>query len=828
MKNTLFTLFLSVGMLHGFSNDHTHARSSGREANLETNQIQTHDSDQAGNDLIVYWNDSIQIENFMFAPFDSNLIWTFNTNGQSYELNLKDSTWTDLKFRWGSLARSLKKESIVTDPFSNKIWILNFHQGLMRYNPDDNTSVTFKQIKPISSIRFTEKWIIVGTWRGLYIIDRSTDEVKKSNSIAEVAVRDIQMTWTNMWLINEKFVYDYRTDAILETRETRTIYEKREEGKVSITNYEITDGSSPNIRIKHGDVEKWFMIHPFKVSNALVEENAIWMLKRSLRQGLIRYDLSSQTTETITEDYQFRIYKMTSDEEHIWFCNEGGFLTLNKETRSFRLYKHRGEGRIQNIIEMGKSLYYNTWHSIEILPKKQMHASSTALEHDKSELLKFKSLQDSLGVYDYRKPKDLKQRHKDYVLAQRRFGKSTNTKIIKELERMKDNVGNIGYGSNDIHLKGYVDDSINDPSIKSKYYLNMIRLQNQSGGIVNSLKLDSVLIEQLPEYREDYHIRQMDKVREAYLELKAINESDAEEDLKLWKRGSLYYKLFLSVGPVSEGSSYIMTYPFRYYDTLLLKYPSSEYADNAEFKMLAHEEGGSHEGGDNSFNVEAIKLYESLIEKYPDTDLKATIYRQIAYLTWEAYGNIDERRQQLRSGISYLDKAKNIDPAYYQEKDLDQLKKELEKSLSRFMWKLSIESDQKVYSIGDDIMIAFSIENIDTKEKSIAIPEDSTIPAFTLHIEKYPLNDRNYGPTYMRLESSSQTYNRNRLKKLIPINESYSEKWDITKVARASLRDAPGKFVFNEYGRYKIYAQASDNGYDRNIRSEPIWIEVIN
>ena len=86
------------------------------------------------------------------------------------------------------------------------------------------------------------------------------------------------------------------------------------------------------------------------------------------------------------------------------------------------------------------------------------------------------------------------------------------------------------------------------------------------------------------------------------------------------------------------------------------------------------------------------------------------------------------------------------------------------------------------------------------------------------------IRDSNY--TNIKLERATKSYRKVLVDTLIGANQTYRETWDIEHRARDSFREAPGKFILNKPGRYKIYAQASENYHDHSIPSNIIWIDL--
>ncbi len=188
-----------------------------------------------------YFNKNVSIENFIFSPIDSNVVWILNTNGPAYELRLSDSSWTPLSLRWDEYSFGLKEEGIVVDSIDrNLLWIANFHRGLIVYNIDQNNYNEFVSIKPVSVIFIDTIDVFVGTWQGIYQINRKTMNSSKSISIAEISVRQIEKIYPGILLINDKYEYDYKRDKILKTRTNTKIETEQWNADDKIVSEKIT------------------------------------------------------------------------------------------------------------------------------------------------------------------------------------------------------------------------------------------------------------------------------------------------------------------------------------------------------------------------------------------------------------------------------------------------------------------------------------------------------------------------------------------------------------------------------------------------------------
>ncbi len=770
------------------------------------------------NEKAKFTNDTIGIEDFMFSPIDSNTIWTFNTNGPSYELKLTDGSWSKLDKKFGIYLYGLKKHDIHKDTVENElIWISNFHRGLIAYNIEKDTLSEFKDLHPISSICFLKKDVIIGTWNGLFKIDRVQKEVVKSESIAEINIGKIEKINENILLINNKFEYNYHTDKILKIREE----DKNSYLKKVINGFTVTGYNDNSVTVSKENFKKAFNYPEYLFDNIIVDDEIIWIPFKNLKNGIIKFDYLQKQIDTIQIGYDYDNYKLYNESDNIWFYNDLSILCFNKKNGS----TYQLQQKVNNLIADSKYVYVNTWKSVEIYEKLYLLQNSTDIKISLIEEDRFKVLVDSLGIY---KINDFKEYYRSFKILNSRYFNSTNKRILQRLDGFKVSlIWQLPYDFEQIcGLEGYITDSVENKEIKASYYLHAIMVSNHNGKLKESLKYDSILKKNYPDSRTEYHIKRMSEVSKSYKLIKTIHSSNLPEDLRLWKLGKSYYDLFCFVGPETEGSTMNMSYPFTYLDSLLKNYPTSNYADDAEFLMLSHIEGGSHEGGDNSYNLTAIEKYKAILKKYPTTEFTPDIYYKICGLYYYNESSFEEKPKYYKLALDYADKIVSEYPFFAKEKNVAELKKSIKQSISEVLWDLIIKSDKTDYRPDEPVEITFNLKNIDIKSKSIQLLKDNRVPNFSLWIERYPFDEHATTHEIIRLERAAENYNKEKIDTLIGMNQTYSETWNIERNARDSFRDAPGKFTLDETGRYKISAYGSENYFDHSIPSNTIWINV--
>lgn len=777
-------------------------------------------------DRIRFTNDSIGIENFLISPIDSNKIWTVNTNGYAYELNLVDSSWVRLDHKFGNYAMGLKKENFYKDT-ENKdlLWIGNFHQGLIIYDISKRHYRGFPAIQNISNFCFLKESVFIGTWHGLYKFSRKSGEVSQISQIAETNVSGIENINDTMLLINNKYLYNIFTNNV----NVKFSNDEKIVLKKSTYPFELTAFPDNTLTIKSNNIAKRFSYPYYQFKNIIIDNNCVWIPGPDLIDGIIKYSYPANSIDSIPIGYRYTQYNLVNDSYAIWFKNSDAILFFNKLNYTTSAIQIDNINSIQNLFVDPEFLYTNTWHSIEIFTKDYVISNSFNIDKLIYEETKFRKYIDSLNIYNCYNCNDFISYYRRYKLIQTKFNSTSNKRIKSEIDELKKGI--IYRTPNSMNelfelTKTYID-TIKEEEVKASIYLKLVTLSDYEGNLKASLKFDSIIKKNFPGYRTEFYKGRMKEVADSYSIIKKISSSKISEDEKLWKLGNAYYQLFSHVGRETEASSIDMEFPFRYYKKLLKKYPNSPYAANAEFIILRYDEGSSHEGGDNSYNLEAIEKYKELLSKYLYSELTPQIYYQIGSLYSSCDADFNDKPKYYELAKTFILKLIEKYPKYKNIEDAKNLLKDIENSLSEVLWDFEIESDKKEYSPNEAILITYRLKNISEQPKSIKISADKNISNFALWIEKNPLDEHNETYEIIRLERNINEYNKSKKDTLINQGTYYTEKWDIKNNARDALRDAPGYFNIVKEGRYKIISYASEDGFEHSIPSNTIWLNII-
>ncbi len=275
----------------------------------------------------VYYNDSSQIVDFFISPTEPNSIWVINRNGPGYNLNVKDNSWCILDSRFGKYTSGIKNRYLFKDPINfDLLWLGDFHGGLIIYNYSTESFTNFPQTKPVSSILFLKKSVLIGTWKGLYKIDRKTLMSTKISQISEIYIDNIVALNDEEVLVNYKYSYNIITDNLEQLNpNTKDICYKKE-GK----NYKLVFFVDNTLKLSIGDLKDDIKYYCIFKNNVLIDENNVWIPSRNLKDGILKYAFANNTKVNIDIGYDFYNSEVVNDKDFIWFYKKSTILCFNK------------------------------------------------------------------------------------------------------------------------------------------------------------------------------------------------------------------------------------------------------------------------------------------------------------------------------------------------------------------------------------------------------------------------------------------------------------------------------------------------------------------
>lgn len=769
-------------------------------------------------------NKGVNIIDFIFSPYERNKIWTFNSNTPTYELNLSDSSWITLNDKFGIKTKPIWAQAIFKDSEDeNLIWISDQYQGLFAYNHEKDTLLIFKTSKPVLVTSFLKNCIVAGTCPGIYIIDRKDFSIHESKSMADINIKTIEKTDNDLLLINNDYEFQPENDKIIRTRTfSQDLVSVFKKNGVKLTTYR-----NNTLAIETENSKINFSVPYSLIDLIIVDESIVWIPTPYLWRGIIKYDFIENKIDSIPLGIYLNQFKRIEDSDLIWFYNGGTVLCFDKTNSTSKII--RLNERIHNLKADKKYIYFNTYNSIEIYEKQYLLQKGTDASRISTEVEDFENY---FIVNDINRM-DFKTFYPFLQGLQKRFSSTENEMIKSWINGYTEGIwGFLPYDfASLIALERYVMDSVEEDRIKALYYLKVVKLANHSGRLNSSLYYDSLLMARYPESRDEYYVGQMAEVAKSKVKIDSILNVKQSVDKRLWSLGKAYFELFSYVGPVTEASSFDMTYPFTYFDTLLRHYPASEYADDAEYLILTHNEGGSHEGGDNSYNLTAIELYKAFLKKYPGTEFTPEIYYLISSLYEYCESTFTERKNYLKLGLQYIDSIKKEYPVFAEQYKVTNLENILLYYLDRAMWQLHIKAEKQNYEIGEPINISFELKNIDHIQKKIRLLRDKELSNFVVEIVWFSFDEPNYNGQHCYFKASAETFNKELADTLIGPGESYTETLNICSTLLFN-NGQHGSFSLDRPGRYRIQTIFADYQIDLYVPSNELWInigsEVIN
>ena len=770
-----------------------------------------------------YKNDSIGISDFCISPIDSNYIWTFNSNGYSYELSLKDSSWKNLKYFLKEYSFGLRRNDINKDAIdSNLIWICNFHKGLIAYNRDNKKITEFNSIKNISKIVFSRKTVFVGTSNGLYSIFRKNNEIRKINEVPQIWINSLKIVESNSIIINNKYKYNFIKDKLKKINGYSQNEQIRKE-----KGYELKAKYGNTLIIEKNGKSKKIEYQNNYLQSIVIDDSCLWLPSdRPNIRVLYKINIGENSIDTIHTNFYLHNPKTINDNNLIWFYNNNSiydnilvyFNKLDKTLKHITLNYRINKVYINNCV-----VYINSWHSINIYSKKELINKAVNIKVINNELDLYKGIYDSLKVDS---DTSIEELYNDYKIIKNRFNNTDNQYVKNQIK----NIEMQFIWKDTLTIKDTsVINSINEQKIKADLYNQLTNYAIYNGKLNEAILYGEILINEYPMYTDNYFKEKIKAIKLANKRKIEIEKANYLKDKELWLIGNVYYNLFSKYGPPTECSGMNMTIPFSFYKKIIRKYPKSQYIDNCEFAILSNKEAMSHEGGDNSYNLTAIKKYKRILQKYPETDIKVDILARFVDLYYMAETD-SLRIENHKLSLKY---AKKIITEYPNYKNINSIKervKHIERSLQDISWKFAVSAKKKVFRIGEPIHVTFSLVNVYNKEQKIKILDDKNISNFILRVKYYPKtingNINSINTEIIYVNENIKKFNHSSHFVTLKSKEEYKEVWDILKNTRNNFKQNNSILKIDKKGFYKIESFFTVDGYSK-IRSNTLWIETI-
>ncbi|HZV70724.1 MAG TPA: hypothetical protein VFG10_14315 [Saprospiraceae bacterium] len=756
----------------------------------------------------------------MFSPVDANHLFVFSYKGETYDLNLETDRWINMKSKWGKYSRDLRTENLNHDPFDSKnIWIANFSQGLIAYNSSTKVFVEFPLIKPVSTIEFTTTDIWIGTWKGLYKYDRATSSIHPVDKVAEIYIRFVTPMPDGKININNEFLYDDKTNTLEKLQGQPGLYPV----SVPYPEFQIRNIDNQEIVISKSDSTQ-LITFPYSVQDLVIyEPDAIWIPTGNSGDILLRVDRKNYIIDTFHVDWEFYTVHTSVDDQYFWIGNSIEAMAINKLNREVSIWQLPDQSKETIDYQDSKYFYSRGNSSIMIRPKTSILAEAIPLKRLIEEEEKYRKLLDSTHVS---KDENIRSLYSNYKRIRNEFINSKNVRILKGIEEIRHSISSRvpGYWLPfDYSLIPFLD-SIEEPDIRGAMALNLITTAAQKGMIETAVSIDTNYVKPITDSHEEYFQDRIRKIFEANRSLESLKSIPMNEDERLWKTANIFYNLFRYIGPETEASSIRMDYPFTYLHTLLTKYPTSPFADNAKYLMITHDEQGSHEGGNTGYNLEAIEQLKDFLKKYPDTELIPEVYLKFITLYFDYGVNYYEKEKYFLLARTYANKFYTAFPNHHLRREVEYYDEAITYELQFFGWELKITSVDSIYKLNSPILINYTLTNQSDKAKTISVYKQKDKYS-SFYIKLSPGYDQETNKKIVEYIIHPEQMVDIKQDSVIKPGQEYSETKDITRWVDHESYGKQGYYRILSPGKYELWAFFRLES--RSVPSNKIKIEII-
>lgn len=284
----------------------------------------------------------------------------------------------------------------------------------------------------------------------------------------------------------------------------------------------------------------------------------------------------------------------------------------------------------------------------------------------------------------------------------------------------------------------------------SKYYL---QLYNTTKFQFFSNKLFS----KYPNFNGSWFQEVIECSSRIIIKIDSLAKLDRPKDEWLYKEAQLKMNLIFCGGFGDNYYDYSIV--IDNYEELLLKYPNSEYADNAVFYFIENYFDGD---GDWIYSEELVNKIQNFILKYPNSELKVNAQRQLAsqYRFYE--GSQSQKIKFKEKGLAELEKIEL-------QKVGDSL---LISYIEHEKRTLQIEIAKEFFDIGVFPMKNYKLEDKDMKFKIIVTNKTSVTRPLNLFSDNTPFGINFYSKNDYQFEENSIVGDTIVMTKLIPPNDS--------------------------------------------------------
>ncbi|MBL0237328.1 MAG: hypothetical protein IPQ02_12135 [Saprospiraceae bacterium] len=671
----------------------------------------------------------------MFSPLGrKDKIWTFKTE-IPYELNLITGEWTPLDMKFGKgFLNQVREEGIWKDDYTGETYISCFREGLVRYYPKKDT-FDFLEIHPVTAFYSRKNNIVLGTANGLYFLNRIENKISVAKNFPlDIWVNTIQEAGNDTLFINYRYYYHITSNTFGEKNTDKSTLEKN-------TNY---NDISVEIKSKLPDFGGGF--------REIKSDSISWYY----RKGELFYSINKIVFYKFTLFPQELIRHVLEDKDYLYIMFNEQFVIFNKEYI------------VKNSIIHDVSNYQEL--------RKELMQINNSLDQNKMSFDKY--LENTVALYN-------DEKYSCYPDLQNLLENIPKRFEYYNYEQRIDNLNSI----------------LNNDTIPIMFKYNI--LKGLCIKYTTSAKLDSAMIyfnmiKELCLSCKDYCIDySYPCVVIAYNQLDSFRNVNASTDkLIFFEAKAREQMIHCSCWFGDSWINYAIVE--EKYQEILTHHPNSEFADDAEYWMINHE---NNDDGEVEYTVVEISKIRKFVNKYPNSEFIPELLMKIAYSHSNVYtDNIDDRIKNLDKGIEDLRSLKNN----YQLDSLlvarvEQNIEQFEQNKNKLIYTLTLVPLKIVNKMDEYIEIEITISNNSSTPKTLELYKNECYVTFGI----FPDKKVKFTPLE-KVDSMMKNFTILRgkpLKQKIKLN-SLVRHWDGGKL---------GKFSFENEGLYSLSCYSTEN-----------------
>ncbi|MBK7096418.1 MAG: hypothetical protein IPH57_15705 [Saprospiraceae bacterium] len=492
-------------------------------------------------------------------------------------------------------------------------------------------------------------------------------------------------------------------------------------------------------------------------------------------------------------------FTICRSEDCVWFYREND-LFYTKDNNLFYSFIKFPQGYIRQFDQDSSYVYVLFDEKLVIFNKNYIFKNSILFEYEEhNQLVKMyfeesRIINDSIqNIEKFINSVKLLKKNEDYNKYEDLCAMINNLPSQLENAIYNDNV------LNTINLleKGTIEGEYRFFILKGlcKYYLT-------KADISNSLNFFKKIKQEFPDINDrciEYSYESALKYNHSLDSLYALNLTP---DSLIFRQAHLRMKLIESSCWFGE-SWYRLNIVEDKYKELLVKFPNSKLADNAELWLLEYQFYGD-EGG---LPHESISHFKDFKKKYPDSDVLSNVALNIfhAYMNSDSENpdtiifNYDCAIHELENALPSL---KNDTLKY---KMILSTLRELQNGKNSKIFKIELKSEKVKYLKGEDIVITTKIINLLSKSQKIKLYKNSSMLTFSI-------NNENVKDCFIPSATSDENMIEHTFSREMPI----IQKIVLNKDARHWDKGRNGKFNIIKPGNYYISAMDGSLNLDSN------------